>query len=285
MTEIIKSINTAVIMHEGHLLALAMKVHTSQGQEELYYMQHIVIRDILLVMNNKLRTVVEKIKHEGESYKALLIAENQSLMQNLPPMRQEDLHNPDPNRRVMSIALKQDGETFTIIAALQNGHVGIIRFSNSQAEFVLHAITQALQNSGDKESLMHLCSALDFIPLYDANLNGNVDELDFQQYPHEAWRQELFPNHVAILFSYQTSEGEKILRGAVVKTYLTAQSPEIQSIAARIASLMPQFKAMQEKHQLKQIFSRDIPAETNQPLTTEQCLRPLRNFYLEMNSK
>lgn len=285
MTEIIKSINTAVIMHEGRLLALAMKVHTPQGQEELYYMQHTVIRDILIIMNNKLRSVVEKIKQEGENYKTLLIAENQSLIQNLPTMRQEDLQNPDPNRRVMSVALKHDGETFTVIAALQNGHVGIIRFSNSQAEFVLHAMTQALQNSGDKESLMHLCSTLDFIPLYDTNLTGNVNELDFQQYPHDAWRQELFPNYVAILFSYQTDEGDKILRGAVVKTYLSAQAPEIQSIAVRIASLMPQFKALQEKHQLKQIFCRDIPAETNQSLNTDQCLRPLRDFYLEMSSK
>lgn len=284
MTEIIKGINTAAITHEGKLLAVALKIRNAQHQESLYYMQNVVIRDMMIIMHNKLRAVAEKIKHEDDAYKTVLVAENQALIQQIPQMCQEDITNPDSARRIMSVALKHDAETFSIIAALQNGQIAVIRFSITQAEFVLHAMTQAMQNSGDKESVMHLCGSMDYIPLYDTGFK-NVSEMDYQQYHHDVWRQDLFPNYVAILFKYQTPEGKKILRGAVIKTYLTANTAEIQSIAGRIALLMPQYKALQEKHQLTQVFCRDIDAPSNSSLTTEQCLRPLRDFYLEMASE
>lgn len=284
MTEIIKGINTAAITHENRFMAIAVKIRTPQGDDALYYMQNVVIRDVLLIMNNKFRAVVENMKLQGEAYKAQLVADNQALLKNLPAIQQQELQNPDPARRVMSVALKQESEHFTLIAALQSGHVDIINFSNNQAEFVIHAITQALQNAGDKEAFIHFCGALDYIPLYDTGFS-NINELDYQQYPHEAWRQALFPNYVGILFNYQTAEGDKILRGAVVKTYLKAESPEIQSIAGRMVNLLPHYKALQEQHQLKQIFCRDIQATSDQPLSTEQCLRPLRDYYLEMTAK
>ncbi|HIH4071116.1 TPA: hypothetical protein ACYSCA_003643 [Klebsiella variicola] len=45
MNNLIKGINTGTIMHEGHLLAIVLKVRNSDGIDECYTMQHTVIRD------------------------------------------------------------------------------------------------------------------------------------------------------------------------------------------------------------------------------------------------
>ena len=149
MNNLIKGINTGTIMHEGHLLAIVLKVRNSDGIDECYTMQHTVIRDFLLITQNRLMAVMERLQKDGEKYKTVLIAESQALISQSPVMQQEDVECPDPAKRIMSIALKKDSETFTIIAALQSEQIVTLRFSNGQAEIILRAMIQALQNSGD----------------------------------------------------------------------------------------------------------------------------------------
>ncbi|EPU8778844.1 TPA: hypothetical protein MYN63_004457 [Klebsiella variicola subsp. variicola] len=280
MNNLIKGINTGTIMHEGHLLAIVLKVRNSDGIDECYTMQHTVIRDFLLITQNRLMAVMERLQKDGEKYKTVLIAESQALISQSPVMQQEDVECPDPAKRIMSIALKKDSETFTIIAALQSEQIVTLRFSNGQAEIILRAMIQALQNSGDKEAILHFSGTLDFIMLYDCELDESAT-MNYQYYSHDEWRKALFPNHVAILFSYHTEEGEKLLCGCIVKTYLNANDQQIQNVALRIMHLIPKFRGYNDKHQIKRTFMHDLPAEDGQTLSAEQGLKFLKNYYQE----
>lgn len=280
MSNIIIGINTGTIMHEENLLAIVIKVRNRDGIDEAYTMQHTVIRDFLLIIQNRLMAVMEKLQIDGDKYKAVLIAENQELISNIPTMQQEDVECPDPAKRIMSIALKKDSETFTIICALQSEQIITLRFSNGQSEFIMRAILQALQNSGDKEAILHFSGTLDFIMLYDCELDESAT-MNYQHYTHDEWRKALFPNHVAILFSYHTDDGEKLLCGCIVKTYLTAKDQQIQNVALRIMHLIPKFRGYNDKHKIKRTFMHDISAEDYQTLSAEQGLKFLQNYYLE----
>ncbi|STT83365.1 Uncharacterised protein [Klebsiella pneumoniae] len=68
--------------------------------------------------------------------------------------------------------------------------------------------------------------------------------IDYQQYSHEDWKQNLFFHYLGVLYCCETDEGKKIVSGAVVKTCVPHLSELENNIAMRIIEKSPKLKAM-----------------------------------------
>ncbi|MCP6401477.1 YjeJ family protein, partial [Klebsiella pneumoniae] len=76
-------------------------------------------------------------------------------------------------------------------------------------------------------------SSMDFLMCYAVDLTTQPN-IDYQQYSHEDWKQNLFFHYLGVLYCCETDEGKKIVSGAVVKTCVPHLSELENNIAMRI---------------------------------------------------
>lgn len=95
--------NTAGITFEEHFLALLLKVKQENGFCQTYYLQAPVLADLLLILQSRLLVTVQRLQANGDNYKKELSACNESILVNMPSIAMEEIQQPKPEQRIMSI--------------------------------------------------------------------------------------------------------------------------------------------------------------------------------------
>ena len=179
----------------------------------------------------------------------------------------------------MSITLKPGVNESTLILMLQNEQIATLRIEDRQVEALILGINQSLKMVADTKLNEYLALALDYVLLYTVDLTSQPN-IEYQQYPQEEWKLNLFSHHLAVLYSYEQEEGKKVLSGAVIKTSAAHQSDFEKSIVLRLLEKSQKLKQVHSQHTPYQIFSKVIPSAPGQMLTRDECMLSLREFYV-----
>ncbi|MDP0918435.1 YjeJ family protein [Klebsiella pneumoniae] len=276
--------NTAGITFEDRFLALLLKIKQQNVPCQQYYLQAPILLDFLLILQNRLLVTYKRLQEEGETYKEELIAYNESLIANIPAVEMAEIQQPNPERRIMSITLKPGEKESALILMLQNQQICTLCIEDRQVEALLAGIQQALKTVNDQAVIQYLSSNMDFLMCYTVDLTTQPN-IDYQQYPQEEWKLNLFSHYLGVLYCCETDEGKKIVSGAVVKTSAPHLSELENNVVTRIIEKSPKLKAMHAELAPCQIFSTIIPSQPGRMLSLEECLRPLHAFYLEKKAE
>lgn len=276
--------NTAGITFEDRFLALLLKIKQPNGLCQQYYLQAPILLDLLLILQNRLLVTYKRFHEQGETYKEELIAYNESLIANIPAVEMAEIQQPNPERRIMSITLKPGETESTLILVLQNEQICTLCIEDRQVEALLTGIQQALKTVNDQAVIQYLSSNMDFLMCYTVDLTTQPN-IDYQQYPQEEWKLNLFSHYLGVLYCCETEEGKKIVSDAVVKTSVPHLSELENNIVMQLIEKSPKLKAMHAELAPCQIFSTIIPSQPGRMLSLEECLRPLHAFYLEKKAE
>lgn len=276
--------NTAGITFEEHFLALLLKVKQENGFCQTYYLQAPVLADLLLILQSRLLVTVQRLQANGDNYKKELSACNESILVNMPSIAMEEIQQPKPEQRIMSITLKPGESQSTLILVLQNEQICTLIIDDQQVEALIFGIQQSLKIVGDKTLAAYLAAKLDFLMCYTVDLTTQPN-IDYQQYPQEEWKLNLFSHYLGVLYCCETEEGKKIVSGAVIKTSAPHLSELENNVVMQLIEKSPKLKAMHAELAPCQIFSTIIPSQPGRMLSLEECLRPLHAFYLEKKAE
>ncbi|EIY5089610.1 hypothetical protein MLJ44_002870 [Klebsiella variicola] len=276
--------NTAGITFEERFLALLLKVKKENGFCEIYYLQAPVLADLLLILQSRMAVVFQRLENQGEAYKDELITYNEALVAHIPQVETAEIQQPSSERRIMSITLKPGETQSTLILVFQDEQISTLCIDDLQIEALIIGIQQALKTVGDLELVKYLSSNMDFLMCYTVDLTTQPN-IDYQQYPQEEWKLNLFSHYLGVLYCCETEEGKKIVSGAVVKTSVPHLSELENNIVMQLIEKSPKLKAMHAELAPCQIFSTIIPSQPGRMLSLEECLRPLHAFYLEKKAE
>lgn len=276
--------NTAGITFEERFLALLLKVKKENGFCEIYYLQAPVLADLLLILQSRMAVVFQRLENQGEAYKDELITYNEALVAHIPQVETAEIQQPSPERRIMSITLKPGETQSTLILVFQDEQISTLCIDDLQIEALIIGIQQALKTVGDLELVKYLSSNMDFLMCYTVDLTTQPN-IDYQQYPQEEWKLNLFSHYLGVLYCCETEEGKKIVSGAVVKTSVPHLSELENNIVMQLIEKSPKLKAMHAELAPCQIFSTIIPSQPGRMLCLEECLRPLHAFDLEKKAE
>ncbi|MDQ5754809.1 hypothetical protein DMR30_12395 [Klebsiella variicola] len=276
--------NTAGITFEERFLALLLKVKKENGFCEIYYLQAPVLADLLLILQSRMAVIFQRLENQGEAYKDELITYNEALVAHIPQVETAEIQQPSPERRIMSITLKPGETQSTLILVFQDEQISTLCIDDLQIEALIIGIQQALKTVGDLELVKYLSSNMDFLMCYTVDLTTQPN-IDYQHYPQEDWKLNLFSHYLGVLYCCETDEGKKIVSGAVVKTSVPHLSELENNVVTRLIEKSPKLKAMHAELAPCQIFSTIIPSQPGRMLSLEECLRPLHAFYLEKKAE
>ncbi|WP_323081249.1 YjeJ family protein [Klebsiella variicola] len=276
--------NTAGITFEERFLALLLKVKKENGFCEIYYLQAPVLADLLLILQSRMAVVFQRLENQGEAYKDELITYNEALVAHIPQVETAEIQQPSPERRIMSITLKPGETQSTLILVFQDEQISTLCIDDLQIEALIIGIQQALKTVGDLELVKYLSSNMDFLMCYTVDLTTQPN-IDYQQYPQEEWKLNLFSHYLGVLYCCETEEGKKIVSGAVIKTSAPHLSELENNVVMQLIEKSPKLKAMHAELAPCQIFSTIIPSQPGRMLSLEECLRPLHAFYLEKKAE
>lgn len=271
--------NTAGITYEDHFMALLLKVQNQNGLCRTFYLQASALADLLMVLTTRMSVFLQRLQQSDDTLKEELIAYNNELIANTPAVDMAEVQNPNPELRIMSITLKPGVNESTLILMLQNEQITTLRIDDRQVEALIMGINQSLKMVADTKLNEYLALALDFVLLYTVDLTSQPN-IEYQQYPQEEWKLNLFSHHLAVLYSYEQEEGKKVLSGAVIKTSAAHQSDFEKSIVLRLLEKSQKLKQVHSQHTPYQIFSKVIPSAPGQMLTRDECMLSLREFYV-----
>lgn len=276
--------NTAGITFEERFLALLLKIKKENDPCQIYYLQAPVLADLLLILQSRMALILQRFQDQGEAYKDELIAYNETLVANIPAIDMVELQQPSPERRIVSITLKPGETESTLILVFQDEQISTLCIDDRQVEALIIGIQQALKTVGDQTLIQYLSSNMDFLMCYTVDLTTQPN-IDYQQYPQEEWKLNLFSHYLGVLYCCETEEGKKIVSGAVVKTSVPHLSELENNIVMQLIEKSPKLKAMHAELAPCQIFSTIIPSQPGRMLSLEECLRPLHAFYLEKKAE
>ena len=279
----LQGLNTASIKFNNRLALTMLKIKYDNDQLQNLYLPLNTLVDLLLILRHRMIIIAQRLQDKGEIYKAKIQSECELMLLNAPDIKQDELEQPDLQNQVASLAPKFGDDYTDLIIMLQNNSVVNIHIEDTQIELLLLALSRALNSSDDKESIHLIGSLLDFIMLYVVDLK-NLEYLNYRQVEHDVWKQNLFLNHLLILYVFETDKGKQIQAGTVLKTNIKPGTPEIENLVSRVASLTPALQAIQQGFPLCQTFYRQINTDKEGVLTKEEYLRALHAFCLEMQS-
>ena len=243
-----------------------------------------MLADLLLILQSRMAVVFQRLENQGEAYKDELITYNEALVAHIPQVETAEIQQPSPERRIMSITLKPGETQSTLILVFQDEQISTLCIDDLQIEALIIGIQQALKTVGDLELVKYLSSNMDFLMCYTMDLTTQPN-IDYQQYPQEEWKLNLFSHYLGVLYCCETGEGKKIVSGAVVKTSVPHLSELENNIVMQLIEKSPKLKAMHAELAPCQIFSTIIPSQPGRMLSLEECLRPLHAFYLEKKAE
>lgn len=276
----ITGINTAPIKKDNRLHVMTFKFRDENRQDRIIYMPLTTLVDFLMVLRSRTLKIAARLAQNDATYKAKTIAQAEALSQNIPAIFEQDVMQPDAGNLVMAFAPKFQEERFSLVMSMQNEQIVMIEIEDLQVEFIILAIRQAIEAIHDHETMNIIASLLDFIQLCFVDL-ASPDSDDYREISHEGWKQALFTHHVAVLYCFDTEQGQQILAGTMMKCSEEEGSEGLDSIVKRVALMTPGLQALQQKHRLCQTFARKVPTQPGQIVTKEFCHKTLRDFRAE----
>lgn len=280
MTVKIKGFNIGVLLHQDKFLAIAFKVREENDSESIFYMQAAVLKDFLMLLQNRLVSISKNLFFDASDYNKSVGDESQSLLNEVPVMSMEDIQNPNTDKRVVTLSASFIDNGVKILFALKNGDFFHFNIRDTQMSFIILALGQAIKNSGMTDISSYLTTGLDFIPLY-AVIFKSDGNLSYSQFEIDTWKLDIFSNY--ILLVYRTNETEKFCCGGVVKTNANLNSEELNSIAMAFASSSPKIK---EHYPLIENYHAEylILNKKNMP-STKEALQPLAEFHKRLQNQ
>lgn len=280
MTVKFKGYNTGVLLHQNKFLALAFKVREENDSESIFYMQANVLKDFLMLLQNRLVLFCKNVFFEASQFNASVGNENQALLTEVPVMSQEDIQTPNTDRRIVSLSANFLDNNTNILFTLKNGDFYHFNIGDNQIHFIILALGQALKNSGTNEVTSYLTTGLDFIPLYDVIFKPDGN-LNYSQFEIDTWKLDIFSNY--ILLVYRTNQDEKFCYGGVIKTNASLGSEELNGIAMAFASSSPKLK---DHYPLIENYHAEYLILNKKTMpSTKEALQPLAEFHKRLKNQ
>lgn len=268
----LKGLNTGTLLHEGNFLALALKIKTRDDKTELFYLQLDTLKDLMMIVQNRLVLLEQKVRIHPELIKDQVASANEDLRNNIIQVDISELQNPEPACRVMTLSASVEEHQFKILFVRQDESVHQIKVSDSQTEFFAVAIAQVLKNSGIDNLAQQLSLGLNYVPVYDALFQPN-GSIDYSLIECESWKLDLFNQYMLIVYSIGNDIEKEHRFGAVIKTHAEANELELEHIARHFAlmskRITPSYSLICEIKARPLAFHKEMipsPAEALQPL-------------------
>lgn len=276
MTNSIHGLNSGLLLNEAGFVALALKVKTSNGQTSLFYIQGEALRDLMMVLQNRLLFVQNNVANGHQEVAEHIEAANHELIKNLPALELKDVEQPDAGFLVNSLAVSFAEDGFKLAIFLKNESLLHIKVSDAQLQFIMVAIARALDNVKNVDLINIFTSGINYAPVYDA-LFKQDGSIDYSLIEAEQWKLDLFNEYVLIVYGIENKEGFKLKFGAVVKCHKSVNEQEIDIIARNFASKSK--KIMPYLNQLAEIKTRVMPFEKVGIPSVNEALQPLADFH------
>lgn len=276
MINYMNGLNTGILMNEEGFLALVLKIKTSNDQTNLFYLQGEALRDLMMVLQNRLLFLHQKIGNGQIDVSRRIESANQELANNLPVIEPKDVQQPDAGCLVSSIAVSCSEDDFKLLFIQRNGSLYHIKISDTQIQFMMVAIAKALDNVKNNDLISLLTAGINYAPVYDAIFKQD-GSIDYSLIETEQWKMDLFNQYILIIYGIESKEGLELRFGAVIKTHNVVNDQEIDVIARNFASRSN--KLMQYHHQLAEIKTTVMPFEKDGVPSVNEALQPLANFH------
>lgn len=277
----IKGLNVGIIKNEDALFALVLKVNQHDEQFHTYYLQPLVLFDMVQILMSRSLLLSQRIASEGDAYLKQLAKVNEVLANNTPQIEMSEIQQPEAGKRITSLTLKPGETHVSIIAILQNENVVVFEIDDMQIGMMLLLIQQAINNAGDTKFNNYINSCLDYIPVYATDLTG-MPKINYEHFEHPEWKHNLFSHYLAVLYCFDTENGKQILSGAVIKTSVEHRSEREKNIVTSLSERCPKLNAFVEKYPLCQVITHLITVPKGKMASIDECLSPLREFSKQM---
>ncbi|HEX4500528.1 MAG TPA: YjeJ family protein [Scandinavium sp.] len=246
MSSTISGINTGVIRHGDQFLALALKINHPHEQQ-LLFIPALLLRDLFICFEYRLHLQNQRNAKDKAAFKKQQETATAAMHKHIPTLTQSELLQADVRQRVEKIEPQNKNKTALQLAlTLQGGNQVSLTIDDAQIALFVSAITHAINNAGMHPLSLRLSSLLDFLPLYDADIQSD-DKFEYDTYTHPAWKLSLFSETVALVYHYTDEHGEKQVCGTVVKSRYRGDNKEILAIAQRLLAFSPRLKKLEGK--------------------------------------
>lgn len=282
MSNYLKGFNTGILTHEEGFLALALKAKTSNDQTHLFYFQAEALRDLMMILQNRLVSLQNNATPGQQELAALFEKANQELVNNLPVMEQKDVEQPDPGCIVTTLSVSLEEQGFKLLFILKNETLHHIKVSDAQIQFLMMAIARALDLIKNVNLIGLLTANINYVPVYDAEFKQN-GAIDYSLLESEPWKLELFNQFMLIIYGIENKDGLELKLGAVIKTHAAVTEQEIDVIARNIASKSK--RLMEYTHQLAIIKTKPLAFNKGGTPSPQEALQPLAEFHKALRMK
>ncbi|PXW44445.1 YjeJ-like uncharacterized protein [Klebsiella oxytoca] len=282
MSIMIKGLNTGLLLHEEKFLAVAIKLETDGDKPSLYYMQATVLKDFLMLLQNRLVNLSQKENMGIDEFKLKIENANKEMAAHIPDIQMSDVQQPNLGLRVVSFSVSSGDEGFNILLSLQNGEMSHIRILDSQLGFILIAVSQTLNNLKDQSIVSYFYTGIDFLPLYDILFQPD-GSMDYGQYQFDSWKADIFNNCYLIIFQIKNGDSSELLSGGVLKTNVAAGTEELNNIAKSFCALSKKLQQYQPK--IINIYTQPLLIDKKSIPSIGESLQPLADFYKSLKKR
>jgi hypothetical protein len=282
MINYLNGLNTGILINDEGFLALALKIKTSNGQTNLFYLQGEVLRDLMMVLQNRAVSLHMKAESSQQDITARVESATQELVNNIPVIEARDLEQPDPGCILTSLSVSFDEDDFKLLLIQKNEALHHIKVSDAQIQFVMVAIARALDNFKSVNLLTQLTSGINYAPVYDAEFNPN-GTMDYSILQNEHWKLDLFNQFTLIIYGIENKDGLELKFGAVIKTHAATNEQELDVIARNLASRSK--RLMPYTHQLALIKFTAMPFDKDGMPSPKEALQPLAEFHKALRTE
>lgn len=275
MGSILTGINTGVIRHGEQFLALALKVN-QHNEQQLLLLPALPLRDLYICFEYRLHLQNQRNAKDKAAFKKQQQAATAEMNKNIPSMTQSELLQADVRQRVEKIEPHHKSKNeLELELTLQGGNTVSLVIEDAQIALFISAISRAINSAGMHKLSLRLASLLDFLPLYDADIKPN-GELQYDTYPHPAWKLALFSETLSVVYRYTDENGEHHSCGTVIKSRGRGDQKEMQAITQRLLAFSPRLKKLQGKSCQVSVSTLTSGAAH---VPREHCLRAMHSLW------
>lgn len=269
-------INTGVIRNGNQFQALALNLKHEQNDTSLIFIPALQLCDLYLCFEHRLSLQNQRNSKEKVTFKKSQDAATQAMLNNIPPLTQKQLQEADVRLRVEKLEPRAShAGGFQMAFSLQGGDSLLLQLEDAQMALVISAISHAINNAGMHKLSLRISSLLDFLPMYDADIKSN-GEMEYDNYPHPAWKLALFTHYLALVYHYTDSNGQDCACGTIVKSRIRGEMKETAAIARRLLAFSPRLKKLEGKP--CRITVATIASGAGH-FPRERCLKALHQLY------
>ena len=174
-----------------------------------------MLADLLLILQSRMAVIFQRLENKGEAYKDEIITYNEALVANIPTLRRLKYSNHPLSGESCPLRLNPRNAV-NVNFVFQDEQISTLTIDDRQVEALIIGIQQALKQSAIRTGSVFKFK-YGFLMCYTVDLTTQPN-IDYQQYPQEEWKLNLFSHYLGVLYCCETDEGKKIVSGAVVKT-------------------------------------------------------------------